>query len=130
MSAHTPGPWRVDKHAFMVFAENPYKHDLMHIADIRGWGHLTGTGGGCGMSDEKAEAIQRANADLIAAAPDMLAALKALVAQFQSISDHQHGLLVEGQNYASASANWDEATLGQYIDFGPAIAAIAKAEGR
>lgn len=41
----------------------------MHIADIRGWGHLTGKGHGAhGMNWDDAKAIQDANAALIAEA--------------------------------------------------------------
>lgn len=70
MSWHTPGPWRADDYG-NVFADD----DQMHVAEVRGWGRLTGTGGGLGLSYEYAEAIQNANALLIAAAPDLLTAL-------------------------------------------------------
>jgi hypothetical protein len=45
----------------------------MNICDIRGWGYLTGKGG-LGLPEEEAKKIQEANAALIAAAPDGLAA--------------------------------------------------------
>ena len=38
-------------------------------------------------------------------------------------------LLVEGQSLASASKNWDEATLGQFIDFQALIDAVQAATG-
>ena len=109
---HTPGPWKADKHAYMVFAENPYKRDDMHVADIRGWGHLTGKGGGCAMPDDKAEAIQRANANLIAAAPDLLAELRYIA----NANPHE----------------WHEETRSDFQAWAQnrARAAIAKAEGR
>lgn len=76
MSAHTPGPWQVvDEVAFEVRACG----EQMLVADLRGCGYLTGSGG-LALSVEHAEKIQRANAHLISAAPDMFAALKGLLA--------------------------------------------------
>lgn len=70
---HTPGPWRSDRDARAVYAGD------MRICDIRGWGHLTGQGHtALDLSPQEAVVIQTANARLIAAAPDMLAALKAV----------------------------------------------------
>jgi len=60
---------------------------------------------------------------------DLLTAAKAVLAQFNAISRHQRDLLVEGQTLESASANWDTATLAQYIDFQLLIDAVARAEG-
>ncbi len=75
MSNHTPGPWGQLIHGMKVTA-----HDhSMTICDIRGWGYLTGTGG-MNLSADDAISIQQANANLIAAAPDLLEALKSLVA--------------------------------------------------
>lgn len=49
-----------------------------HVADIRGWGYLTGGGcGALGMSAEKAEVAQKAWGDLICAAVNALPALLA-----------------------------------------------------
>lgn len=70
---HTPGPWLVQCPHSYIYAENPYEHGTMLVAQPRGWGHLTGRGGGCAMDEEKAIAIQEANARLIATAPDLLA---------------------------------------------------------
>lgn len=50
------------------------------LFDVRGWGYLTGTGhGGLGLDNVTAYEIQKANARLVAAAPELLAALKDLV---------------------------------------------------
>lgn len=63
----TPSPWKADTElACMVTACD----DQMQIADIRGWGHLTGVGG-LGLPDEEADKIMCANTLLIASAPDM-----------------------------------------------------------
>jgi hypothetical protein len=47
----------------------------MKVCDIRGWGYLTGKGGGLALQNSEAEAIQLANARLIAAAPELYEAL-------------------------------------------------------
>lgn len=84
MSAHTPGPWRVaDDVVFQVRAHD----DRMLVAEVRGWGWLTGVGG-LAMLHDDAEQIQRANAHLIAAAPDLLAALEAWQSlRFECVED-------------------------------------------
>jgi hypothetical protein len=69
----TPGPWRHEPGIGYVLADE----DRMTVAETRGWGRLTGTGGGLGLSYEEAEAVMRANAELIALAPEMAAALLA-----------------------------------------------------
>lgn len=83
----------------------------MHVADVRGWGRLTGTGGGLALSEGQAMAIQAANANLIAAAPDLLDACVAMVERFGECGTE----------------------LGRSVDDAKAIeaarAAIAKAKG-
>ncbi len=70
--SHTPGPW--------VFHGGPDPYiwgtgDFcsMMIAQIRGWGHLTGDGA-LGLDADTAAGIQDANGALLAAAPELLAA--------------------------------------------------------
>ena len=66
----TPGPWEHDGIGVKVFADKM----KMNVCDIRGFGHLTSKQ--CaGLSDAEAIGIQKANAALIAAAPDMYEAL-------------------------------------------------------
>lgn len=69
MSDFTPGPWKAEtEYECAVYAHN----NQMKIADIRGYGYLTGKGlGGIGLPDEEAKKIQDANARLIAAAPEL-----------------------------------------------------------
>ncbi len=65
-------PWHVGHAAMAVQNEQGMK-----ICDIRGWGFLTGTGhGACALPPAKAKAIQVQHANRIAAANDMLDALR------------------------------------------------------
>lgn len=82
-SKHTPGPWRVGYRALSIYAENAKIGGEAKLFDVRGWGYLTGNGhGGLGLPDAEAIAIQTANANLAAAAPDLLAALEFTRAEF------------------------------------------------
>jgi len=64
-NAATKAPWENhEPYSPMVTAQNPYGHGEMRVADIRGWGHLTGKGG-CALTEEKAYAIQCANSTFI-----------------------------------------------------------------
>lgn len=105
MSKHTPGPWRAQD--CYVFAEN----DQMMVCEMRGWGRLTGTGGGFALSEGEALAIQDANARLIAAAPDL--------------RESAYGLMMlafQSDRYANDT---------EYRDAANAVfAAIQKADGR
>ena len=79
MTKHTPGPWKVSQPSYWINAPHCCERGPMHVADARGWGHLTGKGHGAhGMEAKEAIAIQEANAKLIAAAPDLLAACQAM----------------------------------------------------
>lgn len=72
MSKFTQGKWEYDGDGY-IWAENKQ----MMVAQIRGWGHLTGKGaGGLGLSEQEATAIQEANERLIAAAPEMYRLLR------------------------------------------------------
>jgi hypothetical protein len=83
MTKHTPGPWEVDAHGSpVIYGQSP--KGRMRVADIRGWGHLTGGGhGALGLPDDQAIAIQEANGRLIAAAPELLEVAKELKELFR-----------------------------------------------
>lgn len=95
MIRHTPGPWYTDG-PYTVSAKDHRAMGQTPIATIHGF---VGTDG------------REANARLIAAAPDMLAALRELIEQLEAIGiPDWHG--AEG------------------LDLNPAKETIAKAEGR
>lgn len=79
--AHTPGPWTVGYKSWDVRADNDkgkFK-SIEIICDMRQWDYLAGKKQGpIVLPPENEVAIQEANARLIAAAPDMLAAMKAV----------------------------------------------------
>jgi len=95
MSKHTPGPWSIH-HEFNVFDEN---------------GRCVASCGGYSSNFRDVEPENRANAMLIAAAPDLLEACRALLAA--------HSGICEG-----------DGDMGEDEDCARARAAIAKAEGR
>lgn len=99
MSAeHTPGPWRIGLTGDIV-ADAPSGHDDPSNVDWYG-GHLI------------AESVPPHNRPIIKAAPDMLTALRQLIAD-------------------ARPCNWDdEEDLEQWRAWVAAHAAIAKAEGR
>jgi hypothetical protein len=73
----TPGPWTYDPRSGWIISEDCCHRGIFHVADIRGWGHLTGHGHGAhAMSFADAKAIQDANARLICAAHHMAEALR------------------------------------------------------
>jgi hypothetical protein len=93
---HTPGPWQYLKGSsetgidgMLYTVGDPYGHGSMHVADVtvRGWGHMTGVGGGLAWPVPRAAEVQAANARLIAAAPDLLAALYAVKHAFEGTAD-------------------------------------------
>jgi hypothetical protein len=67
--AATEGPWELQYGGRIGTAGARYGSNLngMHVADVRGWGYLTGRGA-CAMPDGDAAAIQDANGAFIAAA--------------------------------------------------------------
>lgn len=95
----------------------------MKICDIRGWGHLTGSGA-LHLPEAEAIAIQEANGRLIAAAPELLDALTWAQKQLRALvtaDDGGQGAFIRG-------------TRTELVGFGAGMdairIAIAKAEGR
>lgn len=68
----TPGPWSADGGSGYVMAED----GQMPVCEVRGWGYLSTRR----ESEDAAAAEQDANARLISAAPDLLAALRPFAA--------------------------------------------------
>lgn len=122
--SQTPGPWKVDPHCTTMIwtVGNPYGKGQMRIADIRGWGHLTGQGA-CRFSEDKAAAIQDANAHLIAAAPELYEALTAVMAQFDT------GYFVRNIE-SDGQPDWAIKAARSVRTLASAVQALAKAEGR
>lgn len=80
----TLGPWRVhyseSGQAWDIWAPSA-KGGETKLFDVRGWGYLTGKGhGALGLSPDDAVKVQAEWARMAAAAPDLLEALKAVVA--------------------------------------------------
>lgn len=88
MNKHTDGPWMFDPSSNNVWATAP-TGDNLHIATVRGWGHFQRLGDG-------PETMQ-ANGRLIAAAPQLLEALKVCRAKIAY-------MLANGEWYSPAEA--------------------------
>lgn len=67
---YTPGPWEMDEEACFI---SQYGDVLIMIGQVRGWGWLHRKYG-----EIEAYEIQKANGKLMAAAPELLEALKKL----------------------------------------------------
>lgn len=105
MSAHTPGPWEVR-----------FFRSKSHRIDAPGWDELAVV---YGNEDDDLDRQGRANARLIAAAPDLLAACRLLLDSERSLGDLCAGGCRPGIN---------QHTQGCAVAV--ASAAIAKAEGK
>lgn len=87
---HTPTPWRSCPYSQDIYADDVPKGP-MRVADIRGWGYLTGKGhGALGLSDEEAMAIQKANAAFIVEAVNSHAALVKALEHFVNCYNITH----------------------------------------
>ena len=102
----TPGPWEAPEHLpTWIYGEQDGK--TIHVADIRGWGCMTGKGSGAlGWSEERADEKQRANAALIVevrnALPALLDRLEALEAVAEAARRYTRCLSVIQQDKAHA----------------------------
>jgi|694.fasta_scaffold03825_22 hypothetical protein len=104
---HTPGPWEIGRVSAPNTGATPIRWKGENIA----WA--------CGKDSAHRldEATARANAQLVAAAPELLDALQELVDQLEGV-----GIAIEEED----SGQWHGA---EGLSFAKARAAIAKAEG-
>lgn len=109
MTTHTPGPWEIAG-ASHVYAPGPNGANICSISEPRASTIVGYTEPALGSTDSE-EAY--ANAHLISAAPDMLAALKRAIARADA-------------NLPKFSHREPECQA----DYDACVAAIAKAEGR
>ncbi len=70
MSKFTKGKWKADDAGEYIFAGD------MMVAQMRGWGYMTGT---LQLAPEEAIEIQKANAKLVEAAPELLSLSRRLL---------------------------------------------------
>ncbi|MDW9880509.1 hypothetical protein GOA90_25320 [Sinorhizobium meliloti] len=112
MSKHTPGPWRAEL--------SPYRRTLSVVSETT-WicGELLNP-------STMPEGEAWANARLIAAAPDLLAALKSLGPILEEIHDKWD----EGMRAGKLIVALRDPKLNYRADITAIHAAIAKAEGR
>ena len=104
---HTPGPWTSENRSF--------QHDTFDGIPIIEAGTGYGIASAWQVDNIKASDTQRANAHLIAAAPDLLAALKVMLANEIALAE------------SGDAGFWDPETTDHVKQ---ARAAIAKAEGK
>ena len=77
MAEFSKGKWTDDDMGTYVFAHG---YDMM-ICKIRGWGYLKNSG----LSDDEAIEVQKANARLIAAAPELYELLNSMCSYINEI---------------------------------------------
>lgn len=83
MSAHTPAPWRIEAHT----AESP--EQISHSCD---WTIFGADGNSVCIEPFQSNKCAAANARLIAAAPELLAALEAILTDLELRADFKFGL--------------------------------------
>jgi hypothetical protein len=95
---HTPGPWLVDdqvEHDRVGFIAVATEAGA-HVCDIFPFGNRAG-------ASDRSLAVHRANANLLAAAPDMLEALNGFVAAWDHGEDATFDRLYEAAEIARAA---------------------------
>lgn len=93
----TPGPW-INREPLKTWIDSEAccERGAMHVADVRGWGHLTGRGHGAhGMDEKTAIAILEANGDFIAHARTDIPALLKELDRLTSELERARGALAE-----------------------------------
>lgn len=95
MSGHTPGPWRIDPRPFSGYGAVHVSGGQYIVAKALG-------------QTQSCETEATANARLIAAAPDLLAALQSIVA---SLAEHDdEGMIEHAEQMIAARTAIAEAT--------------------
>lgn len=126
MGKHTPGPWK-------YWSDNGYGDTRFYIAQEDGAPYTSGYSDVATLiaetvSGEK-KAVQEANARLIAAAPDLLEALKGLLDDVQGLMSESDG--VAGLHLNGDVADWESLDEGgsfeRLSNMSAAMAAISKA---
>lgn len=115
---HTPGPWAVGYRGLDIVCVNEKIGGTAKLFDVRGWGYLTGHGhGALGLDAATAEKIQKANATLAAAAPDLLQHLKDRCADLRASLD-------------CVGFEWDrDQRVCAELEYAASMELIAKADG-
>ena len=106
-----PGPWDTDSHApDWITAKDPYGHGWFHVAETRGWGHLTERGA-CGFDEQKACEIQNATTAFIAASRD---AIPALVAEVRRLTHELETARTANTTYIADADLYRQAEVARY----------------
>lgn len=92
MSKHTPRPWKVDRGRDSVSMKTTEEESYTLVASVYPCQQKDSQGNYCYLGND--ESVREANCHLIAAAPDMLEALEALL--------NQSGKVYSGQLKAEA----------------------------
>lgn len=154
--AHTPGPWRWEvnlKSKEIQLCGGRPRFDLT-VMDFVRWGmggaaprllrpmrgstlmllehasHYAEGVPGREHHSEWFQTLHHPDAHLIAAAPDLLAAVKSVVDWFDAIKREQDERTMPPVTFAEAAKNWELPTEVDFFDIAPLQAALAKAEGR
>ena len=122
MSKHTPGPWYIGKD-FSDQGRHIYAEQVVRDDDGEEWHPLIAS-----TDDDERLVDWQANARLIAAAPDLLEALKTAMQAFTEIR-HAHRLLEEWFTGGERAAT-QHLLMWQQRGIEGVIAAIAKAEDK
>lgn len=117
MAEHFPTPWRMDPINFTIYAQDVPKGPA-RVADMRGWGYLTGKGhGALALSDNEAIAIQQANAAFIVKAVNEYAGLvQRLVEATRLINEGNATLakLIDAETALKRIQSLDEKNVPKY----------------
>jgi len=121
---HTPGPWELDRSGVVG-----WENGRVRAIAVMKWNGDTGTPVAW-VHPYQYLGDSTPDAHLIAAAPDLYAAVKSVLDWFAAIDAEQWARTGPTQTLESASRNWDLPSEVPSLDMAPLQAAIAKAEGR